>query len=446
MKTVLIVEDDDALREALTDTIELAGYRVVSVCDGQEAIQIVDKESIDMVVSDVRMEKMDGHQLLIQLHKLKPGLPVLLMTAYGTIHHAVDAIQHGAVDYILKPFDGALLIQKIERYSIVTEQEGTKSKPISSDPNSEALLTLADRVAPTDATILISGESGTGKEVLAKYIHDNSTRKDKAFIAINCAAIPEQMLEATLFGYEKGAFTGAYKSTPGKFELADGGTLLLDEISEMDLSLQAKLLRVLQEREVERIGGTKTIKLNVRIIATTNRNMQEEVANKRFREDLYYRLNVFPLHWIPLRDRKQDIIPLANYLIERHWDLTNGARPSLTNEAIKTLVRYDWPGNAREMDNVIQRAIILHSGNLIQESDLQGINEQNTKCKPLAINQDNFNSSGLADTKKKHEFDCIINALQEFSGNRKNVSEKLGVSERTLRYKLAEMRKHGYEV
>ncbi len=450
MITVLIVEDDDTLREALADTVELANYNVLTASGGQQGLTILSENMVDIVVSDVRMDGMDGHQLLNEIHSIAPGLPVILITAHGTINNAVDAMRHGAVDYVLKPFESQILLDKISRHTSEQDYDDS-SKPVVRDPKSQALIAIADKVAPTDATVLISGESGTGKEVLARYIHDHSPRKDKVFIAINCAAIPESMLEATLFGYEKGAFTGAYKASPGKFEQANGGTLLLDEISEMDLSLQAKLLRVLQEREVERIGSTKVIALDVRVLATTNRNMKLEVEAKRFREDLYYRLNVFPLHWIPLRDRKQDIIPMAEYLMNRHWQVENGPCPIFSEEVQLALTNYTWPGNAREMDNVIQRGLILQTGSIIQLADLQLLSDDQTSVFNIDVkirkkDKDSNQETSLVDSRKHHEFDLIVKVLGEFSGNRKQASDKLGVSERTLRYKLAEMRKQGYGV
>ena len=279
---------------------------------------------------------------------------------------------------------------------------------------------------------------GQVKEVLAHFIHDHSSRKKQPFIAINCAAIPEQMLEATLFGYEKGSFTGAYKSTPGKFEQAQGGTLLLDEVSEMPLSLQAKLLRVLQEKEVERIGANKTISLDVRILATTNRQLKDEVKAGRFREDLFYRLNVFPLQWHPLRERKNDIIPLANYLIRKHCQHKQPVVPVICPAAQKLMLAYPWPGNARELDNVIQRALVLQTQGIIEAEHLQ-----------LSLNATlvpEFTPAANSKNLQIHEFELIEKTLLENEGNRQKVAALLGVSERTLRYKLAKMREEGYTV
>jgi Response regulator containing CheY-like receiver, AAA-type ATPase, and DNA-binding domains len=315
---VLLVEDDHALREALADTLLLAGHGFRAVASAEEALQAVADESFSLVVSDVNMPGMDGHQLLGRLRASQPQLPVLLMTAHGAVERAVDAMRQGAADYLVKPFEPRALLDLVARHALgclgVADSEG----PVAVEPASTQLLELAARVARSDSTVLISGESGTGKEVLARYIHQHSHRSSQPFVAINCAAIPDNMLEATLFGHEKGSFTGAIAAQAGKFEQADGGTLLLDEISEMPLGLQAKLLRVLQEREVERVGGRKPIVLDIRVVATTNRDLAGEVAAGRFREDLYYRLSVFPLAWRPLRERTADILPLAERLLAKY--------------------------------------------------------------------------------------------------------------------------------
>nr|WP_317135123.1 sigma-54 dependent transcriptional regulator [Piscirickettsia litoralis] len=315
---------------------------------------------------------------------------------------------------------------------------------------------MLKNVAATDASVMVTGESGTGKEVLARFIHHHSSRNKNSFVAINCAAIPENMLEAVLFGYEKGAFTGAYQACPGKFEQANGGTLLLDEISEMDLNLQAKLLRVLQEREVERLGGRKLIQLDVRIVATSNRKIQEYIKDGRFREDLYYRLNVFPLQWHPLRSRINDIVPLANRLINQH--IHKEEVPILTKQAEKKLIEYSWPGNIRELDNVIQRAIILHVGDKIEVDDIQldsdwhgSESEEHQESrsvvkKPIENNDEDKKLDNLSHEMKNHEFDIILKSLEKHNGVRKKVSEDLDISSRTLRYKLAKMREAGIAI
>lgn len=428
---VLVVEDDNDLREALGETISLAGYKTMLAEDGKAALKLVAQEKPNIVITDVQMEGLDGYGLLRKLNVTCPDIPVILMTAHGNVSDAVAAMHNGAVDYLAKPFEPQVLIQKISRCIPASDEEG---QPVAEDQQSKEMLTMACRVAKSEATVLISGESGTGKEVLARYIHDHSSRCDQPFVAINCAAIPETMLEATLFGYEKGAFTGAYKSTPGKFELAQGGTLLLDEISEMDLALQAKLLRVLQERELERIGSNKTIALDVRVIATTNRDLSEYVKEQKFREDLYYRLNVFPLHWIPLRERKDDILPMAEYILDKHFSQHCKIKPVFSEEVKNAMLAYHWPGNAREMDNVVQRALILHQGDTIELQDLQ-------------IQLASSEATQASDkTVKNQEYDAIIDALHAHKGNRKEVAEVLNISERTLRYKLAKMRDLGYDV
>ncbi len=440
LNNILIVEDDRELREALVDTLALAGYQQSCAENGKQALTMLQNEKPSLIISDVNMPEMNGLSFLETLKKHHADIPVLLMTAFGNIADAVRAMRAGAADYLLKPFEPNDLVSKVEKY---LPSQAEPSGPVVKDPRSKQLLALASKVASSDVSVLISGASGTGKEVLARYVHDNSSRADQPFVAINCAAIPENMLEATLFGYEKGAFTGAYKSHPGKFEQAQNGTLLLDEISEMDLSLQAKLLRVLQEREVERLGSQKTLSLNVRVLATTNRDLMEHVKAGNFREDLYYRLNVFPLHWIPLCERPMDIMPLAEYLLQKHAVASGRQIPTFSAQASEALQTHQWSGNAREMDNTIQRALILQSGETIEVDDLQlELNEppaeQYVIKKPL--------QEKLSSDVQSHEFQLILDALNEVSGNRESVAKKLGISPRTLRYKLAKMREEGIEV
>jgi len=435
---VLVVEDDHSLQEALCDTLVYAGYEVVSASDGEQALDILSEKAVHMVVTDVQMSPMDGHALLKRIKGEHPELPVVLITAYGTIKKAVEAIQQGASDYLVKPFEASRLVDMVERLVLPTADE---TGLVAVDDKSRELVNLATRVAATDATVMICGESGTGKEVIARYIHEQSTRSQGEFIAINCAAIPENMLEAVLFGYEKGAFTGAYQSTPGKFEQAQGGTLLLDEISEMDLGLQAKLLRVLQEREVERLGGRKLISLDVRVLATSNRNLKEQVASGAFREDLYYRLNVFPLRLRPLRERIEDILPLAKSLLARRRTPGN-VMPVLTEEACQALRQHPWPGNVRELDNVVQRALILMAGNEVTVESLQ-FESVESVAEPVATPALEEETENLGADLKKREQSLIIDALVEGRGSRKFAAEKLGISPRTLRYKLARLREQG---
>src|SRR5690554_257279 len=453
---ILLVEDDRALREALADTLALGGYDYLEAADGEAALTLLQRESVAMVVSDVNMPGMDGHALLRTLRERFPQLPVLLMTAYGTVQNAVVAMRDGAVDYLVKPFEPQALLDLVAQHALGRLRAGTDG-PVAVDPASQQLLYLAQRVAASDSTVLISGESGTGKEVLARYIHQHSPRADQPFIAINCAAIPENMLEATLFGHEKGAFTGAVAAQPGKFEQANGGTLLLDEISEMPLALQAKLLRVLQEREVERVGGRRLIELDIRILATTNRDMQAEVAAGRFREDLYYRLGVFPLQWTPLRERPGDILPIAERLLARHAGKMNQGPVRLAEDACQALRQHNWPGNVRELDNAIQRVFILQQGGVIRAADLclgpmpgLGLTANSiSMAAPVqpAVNMPPPVSTGaLGQDVKQREFQLIIDVLRAERGRRKEAAERLGISPRTLRYKLAQMRDAGVDV
>ncbi len=317
-------------------------------------------------------------------------------------------------------------------------------EPVACAASSQRLLELARRVALTDCTVLIWGESGTGKEVLARYIHRRSQRATGPFVGINCAAIPENMLEAMLFGYERGSFTGAHSAHPGKFEQAQGGTLLLDEVTEMPLGLQAKLLRVLQEREVERLGARETISLDVRVIATTNRRLREEVAAGRFREDLYYRLNVFPLAIAPLRLRRDDVLPLAMQLLTAHCR-PGGQIPALSAAAAHRLLTYEWPGNVRELDNLLQRALILLNGSVIDAEHIQ-FELANEATEPREIPLDDGTLGSLAGSLIQAERDLILDALKSGQGNRREAAERLGISPRTLRYKLARLREAGVEV
>jgi two-component system response regulator FlrC len=444
---VLLVEDDRVLRQALGDTLEIGGFDNRAVGSAEEALEAVLAEAFSLVVSDVNMPGMDGHQLLAQLRRQQPQLPVLLMTAHAAVERAVEAMRQGAADYLVKPFEPKALLSLVERHAAGRVSAAEEEGPVACEPASRQLLELAARVARSDSTVLISGESGTGKEVLARYIHQQSPRAAEPFVAINCAAIPDNMLEATLFGHEKGAFTGAIAAQAGKFEQAEGGTLLLDEISEMPLALQAKLLRVLQEREVERVGGRKPISLDIRVLATTNRDLAGEVAAGRFREDLYYRLSVFPLAWCALRERKGDILPLAERLLARHVSKMKHAPVRLSTDARACLQAHAWPGNVRELDNALQRALILQQGGVIEAADfcLAGAIPLSAGAAP-SVAAVVAEASGLGDDLRRHEYQTIIDTLRAERGRRKEAAERLGISPRTLRYKLAQMRDAGFDV
>jgi two-component system, response regulator FlrC len=438
--TVLIVEDDAQLRDALYDTLALAGYDVMVAEHGHAAIARMNEQAFGMVISDIQMRPMDGMELLQNIRSANQDLPVVMMTAYGTIEKAVDAMRAGASDYLVKPFDAESLINVVKRLLPDTSATlSTQHELVVVDEKMQALKNLAVRVAQSEATVLLCGESGVGKEVFARHIHANSKRAAGPFVAINCAAIPENMLEAVLFGYEKGAFTGAVQSHAGKFEQAQGGTLLLDEISEMDAALQAKLLRVLQEKEVERLGARKTISLDVRVLATSNRNLREQVANGNFREDLFYRLSVFPLHIPPLRERVCDIIPIAERFLNKH----HNGELYLSSMAQQKLVSHRWAGNVRELDNVMQRALILRTGNEIDADCIQISTDSIFENQQASTQAED---SVLNNDLKGREQQLILEALRVGKGSRKYAADKLGISARTLRYKLARMRDAGITV
>ncbi|MDB6085953.1 MAG: Fis family transcriptional regulator [Gammaproteobacteria bacterium] len=439
-ESVLVVEDDAPLREALIDTLRAAGMSALAAADAEQALRLLEIEDVAFVISDVQMPGTDGYQLLTSIKRLRPDLPVILMTAYGTVAQAVAAMREGATDYIVKPFDAPALID-IAKRQLAARVIGNEL--VAVDPASKRLVSLARKIAETDATVLITGESGTGKEVYARFIRDNSSRADKPFVAINCAAIPENMLEATLFGYEKGAFTGALGAHAGKFEQAQGGTLLLDEISEMDLGLQAKILRVLQEREVERLGSSRTINLDVRLIATSNRNLPEEARAGRFRADLYYRLNVMSLRLPALRERHGDILPLARRAIQA-CARASQVSLALSPDAERKLLQHDWPGNARELTNIVQRAAWLAAGGQINAVDLDitalGAAVEAPPAPPAT------HEIGLDHDLKERERELILATLRVTGGSRKLAAERLGISPRTLRHKLQQLKAAGISV
>ncbi len=431
--TILVVEDDARLREALTDILEVNGYEVLQAESAEEALACLAARVPGLLLTDVQMPGADGHALLALTKARYPELPVVLMTAYGQIEKAVEAMRAGAADYLPKPFAPERLLAVVARH-YRQPQAGARDEPVAQDPATQALLALARRVAATDATVLLTGESGVGKEVLARYIHRHSPRVSAPFVAVNCAAIPENLLEATLFGYEKGAFTGAASSQPGKFELAQGGVLLLDEVSELPMHLQAKLLRVLQEREVERLGARRPLALDLRILAATNCDLGERVRSCCFREDLYYRLSVFPLEIPPLRARRGDIPHLARHFLDKFATEVGRSGLVLSEAALAAMQAYDWPGNIRELGNVVQRAMILAPGAVIDPEHLmlpcaQTAGEAGGRARPASI--------------KDLERETILSALQRFGGSRKKTAEALGMSERTLRYKLARWREKG---
>ncbi len=437
-RNILIIGDQDG-DNFIANMLRSAGYSYGLANQNIDLDHIIAKSKPDAIVADVAVNAVDSQAMIQDLTQQAVQIPVIMLVdeAEGVEDIALDQLKDG---HHIKTSTRLALLDTLKQK--LSGKNNNSKEVIAQDLYSKQVLSLAQRAAPSHVSVLISGESGVGKEVIARYIHDCSDRADKPFVAINCAAIPDTMLEASLFGYEKGAFTGANKSHEGKFEQAQGGTLLLDEISEMPLGLQAKLLRVLQEREVERLGSQNMISLDVRVIVTTNCNLQREVAEGNFRKDLYYRLNVFPIHWVPLRERPLDIIPMAEYLIKHHAQIINREVPSLSEGAKRLLIQYGWPGNAREMDNVIQRALIMQPGTHLEMADflldagLQVVSQQ-----PEVSNNDT-ETSGLKD----QEHSLIISTLHRTKGNRTKAAELLSISPRTLRYKLARMREKGMDI
>ena len=444
---VLVVEDDPNLREAVCDTLELAGQAVVSAPGGEEALRLLDGQPVSLVVSDVRMMPMDGITLLKEIRSRHAHLPVVLMTAYADVDRAVEAMRSGACDFLLKPFEPKALLEHVARYRLPESMDD--DRVVACDPASRNLFALAARVAQTDTTVLLTGESGVGKEVVARYIHNHSARRSGPFVAINCAAIPDSLLEATLFGYEKGAFTGAQQAQAGKFEQAQNGTLLLDEVTEMPLGLQAKLVRVLQEREVERVGGKRPVALDIRLIATSNRDMAEAVAKGVLREDVYYRLNVFPLLIPALRQRPDDIVPLATHFLVEHGVRSGRSGLRLAPSAEEALRRYAWPGNVRELENAMQRAVIFAAGDTVEADALHLVTPPVFKATPDVVPEiapvvaslplDGTRTNNMRDLEREH----ILETLAAVGGSRKLAGERLGMSERTLRHKLKQYREAG---
>ena len=436
---VLVVEDDKELLNALIETLRLENYKPVGFSKLAEALAYIKSQEVDLIVSDVNFENNEpdsaietGIDLLRYLRSEGIVVPFVLTTAYASVDKAVEALKLGAIDYLVKPFEAEQLVSIVEKNAAIVRDE---LNFVAVDDESVKVKRLASQVAQTNVSVLINGESGTGKEVVAQYIHHCSTRAAAPFVAINCAAIPENMLEAILFGYEKGAYTGAYAASPGKFEQAQGGTLLLDEISEMDISLQAKLLRVLQEKQVERLGGKKVIDLDVRILATTNRNLKTEVSEGRFREDLYYRLSVFPINIKPLRERREDILPILETLLKKYGGVDSAI--GVHEDARQMLLNYHWPGNVREVDNVVQRACVLANGTTILSKHIV-IDESISNAVPKNIAEE-INL-------KENETNMILHALEIGNGSRKYAAQKLGISPRTLRYKLAKLKEEGIDV
>jgi two-component system, NtrC family, response regulator HydG len=450
---ILVVDDDSGHLMSLKTIIRSWGYRVETADDGSVAVELVESSPVDLILMDVRMTELSGIDALKQIKIYNPTIPVIIMTAYSSVDSAVEAIKAGAYDYLIKPLDFEVLKLAVERAS---EHAGLKeenrvlkehlrpdydiSNIIGRSEPMKKLLEMMSMVAPSEATVLITGDSGTGKELIARSLHFNSPRRERALVVVNCAAIAETLLESELFGHEKGAFTGADKRREGRFMQANNGTIFLDEIGETSSTMQAKLLRVLQEKEIQRVGGEEVLKVNVRIIAATNRNLEREVAEANFREDLYYRLNVMPLTVPPLNARRDDIPLLAQHFLDRFADKNRKSIKGFVPRAMDMLVNYEWPGNVRELENAVERAVILATGEHITEAQLPlNITESYDALAPMATGGSQIldGTHSLEDIEKE----AIVAALSASKGNKAEAARRLGVSRKTLHNKLK-----GYEL
>ncbi len=442
---ILVVDDEALMREYVEEALARAGYRVDTASSGSEGIEVVGKETYDVVVTDLKMKPDDGIAVLRAAREANPDTHVVIMTAYGTVESAVDALKSGATDYILKPFspdeleltvERALERKRIERENqylrgVVNEKYDFESM-IGNSAVMEQLYDQIRRVADSRSTILIRGESGTGKELVARAVHHASNRRERPFIKVNCAALSAGLLESELFGHEKGSFTGAHDRKIGRFELADGGTLLLDEISEISPELQPKLLRALQEREFERVGGTQSIQVDTRIICTSNRNLEESVENGEFREDLFFRLNVIPLRLPPLRERPDDIPALMDYFLERFAQENGREIDGYTHDAREAFLEYAWPGNVRELQNAVERAVVLHMSGFLDASDF------NLDGKRTSTSMGSGVAVPVGTTVSNMEKELILRTLEHCGQNRTHAAKMMGISVRTLRNKLKE--------
>ncbi len=424
---VLILDKDPALRDNLERVVLHAGYSAASAATARDAVTAVEHHAVRLIICERGFQ--DNADFMTALRQQALPVPVIVISEEQSVDTVVEAVKNGAADFLAKPVDSALLQKLITEY---LPKLPIADQLVAHDPLTQQVRNLAQRVSHTDATVLVCGPSGVGKEVISRYIHCHSPRADHPFIAVNCAAIPENMLEAMLFGYEKGAYTGAVNNHIGKFEQAQGGTLLLDEISEMDLALQAKLLRVLQEKELERLGGRRTIRLDVRVLATTNRDLRDAVKRGEFREDLFYRLNVFPLHIPPLADRPRDILPLARHFLSQH---SRTDSDTLSVKAQQKLLSHTWPGNVRELDNVVQRALILQSDRIIHDHDIYFEMPDVVLSTLAESDQEQKLSEHLRLEEKRQIQHAIVQG-----GSKKEAAAILGISPRTLRYKMARLR------
>ncbi|NIS60111.1 MAG: response regulator [Proteobacteria bacterium] len=442
---ILVVDDEASHRTMLKAVLAPEGYQISEADDGKTAIEAAEGEFYDLILMDVRMTELDGIQAMQEIKKISPEIPIIIMTAYGSVETAVDALKSGAYDYLTKPLDIEelkILLQKaLDHYRLREENIVLRerladrfdfSRIIGKSKAMKDLFETVAMVAPSDATVLLYGESGTGKEIVANALHENSPRARRPFIKVSCAALPETLLESELFGHERGAFTGAIGRKEGRFQLANGGTIFLDEVSEMSPTTQVKLLRVLQEREFEPLGSTRTISVDIRIIAATNKNLEEEVKEGNFREDLFYRLNVVPIELPTLRKRKEDVPLLAKHFLSIYCEKTQAPIKGFFPKTMDLMIRYDWPGNIRELENAIERAVLLCQGEYISPKDLpHAVQEaEGAELPRVAV------PSGM--TLKEVEREVIVQTLEESEGNRTQTARILGISRKTLQNKLKE--------
>ncbi|MGQ9603175.1 MAG: sigma-54-dependent transcriptional regulator [bacterium] len=432
-KKLLVVDDESLINDFLREIFVRKGFTVDQAFDGSAAIKMIQQHRYDVLIIDRKMPDISGIEVLKAQMAQDPSIPVIIMTAYGSIDGAVEAMKLGAFDYIIKPFDAdqieAVVHKALGKGDEKRPWETSQMRIIGKSPKILSVLEMIQIVAPTNSTVLITGETGTGKELVAREIQRLSKRSDKPFIRINCAALPEGLIESELFGHEKGAFTGAVRTRRGKFELADGGTILLDEIGEIAISTQAKILRVLQEKEFERIGSDHIRTVDVRAIATTNKNLAEQMSAGRFREDLFYRLNVFPIDLPPLRERKEDIPLLIEHFIQRYRPLCNSRVFGIEKDALDYLMEHNWPGNVRELENCIERAMIVCKGEMIQKNDIMP---------PTSFRSKDHLSLDPGISLREMEKIMVLKTLESIGWNRTKAAAKLGISTRTLRNKLKE--------
>lgn len=442
---ILIVDDEQHVRQLLSKVLRKEGYEIYTAADGREGLQIFQDNNIDVIISDIKMPVMDGIEFLHEVKAQQPDVGFILITAFATTETAIDAIKSGAQDYVTKPFDINEIINAVRKIVASSEAEGeapfkdTRIEQIkvrSKSPAMQEVLALARKVAQSDVTVLILGETGTGKEVISTAIHNWSRRKDNPMIKVNCGAIPDNLLESELFGYEKGAFTGAASAKPGRFEFADGGTIFLDEIGDISPSLQVKLLRVLQEKTFERLGGVRTIRSDVRVIAATNKDLKEAVRRGEFREDLYYRLNVVPINLIPLRERKEDIEDLVSHFLHKSAEISGNNKPkTVSRDAMEHLKNYSWPGNIRELENIVERCVVINESDVIGEDSLPAeilsCSGNEVSCSSAENSRELLNEA--IDDKEK---EVIIKVLRENNGNKTKSALALGISRRSLHRKI----------